>query len=453
MYKYQILIILILFQLIRALFFINGKSQKYLLLSFFIITIPFEFSWPIYAGSYKTVGGTLGSVLNVTIPLLLVLIMPLFGWKNKSNIKLTYWYLLVGLFILISLINPFSSLKSTSLFFGIFIMSHSLFFIQIFKKMLYNDIILGFFDGFSILCIIQFILAICFPLLGMSKVTTLFHLSAGDWSTRMDSRVGAVGTFVHPGNLALFITIASAFFLGCYLSKYKKKMSLFFIGLNLITLFLTFSRTVYLSFLVDILFIYYIFLNAHKNIFALNNLLKFIIPLVCLIIYIVYYSPVSDIFLKSDADDMLEARLLHFYMGYQAFLSSPIIGVGINSHLEYFYFHTNLFNTQIIDDFLWNNPIHNTHIIILVETGIIGLVSWIAFVFESISKSKQEIACRKRPILAVSQIGLLMGICIYGMSGWAPLSSGILPFILLFSFFSIQFRTSPNKLKYLKQIR
>ena len=447
MYKYQILLIIIFFQLFRVFFIEDIKGFKYLILSFFIITIPFEFTWPIFEGSYKTVGGTLGSTLNVTIPLLLLLILPFFNWKNKSSLKLTNWFKIIVALVIISLINPFSSLKYTSLFFGIFLLVHLLFFIQIFKKLAYKEIILGFFDGFSILCVLQFILAICFPLLGISKVTTLFHPSASDWSTRMDTRVGAVGVFVHPGNLALFITIASTFFLGCYLSNYKKKICVLILGLNFITLILTFSRTSYLAFLVDLFLVYFIFTNAHNTIISINNLVKFIIPLCGLIIYVVFFSPLSTVFLNTDADDMFDARMLHYYMGYQAFLSSPIIGVGINSHLEYFHFHFHLFKAKIIDDFLWQNPIHNTHIIVLVETGIIGFVSWIAFIFRNISKSKQEIANNKSSILATAQIGLLIGISIYGMTGWAPFSSEILPFVLSISFFAIQFRRFPNKIK------
>jgi len=44
-------------------------------------------------------------------------------------------------------------------------------------------------------------------------VTKIFHESAEYWATRGGNRVGAVGFFKHPGNLGLFITLASTFFL------------------------------------------------------------------------------------------------------------------------------------------------------------------------------------------------------------------------------------------------
>jgi O-antigen ligase len=291
----------------------------------------------------------------------------------------------------------------------------------------------------------QLVLAICFPVLGIKEVTTLFHSYAGDNATRMDTRVGAVGVFVHPGNLALFTTITSTFFLSCYLNNYKKKISLIILGVNVITLILTYSRTAYLVFLIDIALVYFILKNGKKTIFTISNVLKFIIPLVGALIYLVFFSPLSANFLESDTNEMFDARLIHWFMGFQTFISSPIIGVGINTHLEYMFFHFDLFKGAVIDDFFWENPIHNIHLIVLVETGLIGFVFWVLFIFGNISKSKEDIANKRNEILSATQIGLLAGISIYGITGWAPFSASILPFVLMISFFAIQFRKVTKK--------
>lgn len=441
MYKYQILFFIIVFQLFRALYAKNNKGFKYLLLSFFIITIPFEFTWTVISGSYKTIAGTLGTNLNVTIPLLLVILLfPFSKYKIKSKIKFSKWFRFTVILLIISLINPYNSAKFATVIFAFFLLSHFLFFIYILKSLNQREIILGFFDGFSILCVLQVGLAICFPLLGITEVTTLFQSSAGEWATRMDTRVGAVGIFVHPGNLALFTTIASTFFLSCYLNNYKKKISLLILGLNVITLILTYSRTSYLVFVIDLFLVFYIYTNARNKIFTVSNLVKFIIPLVAVLTYVVFFSPASEIFLKSDANEMFDARLVHWLMGYQTFISSPIMGIGINSHLEYIYLHFDLFKGATIGDFFWENPIHNIHLIVLVETGLIGFFLWFAFIYGNISKSKQDIAHKRNEILSATQIGLLVGVSLYGITGWAPFSAGILPFILMITFFAIQFR-------------
>lgn len=441
MNKYQILFFIIAFQLIRAFFNKSAKRPKYLLVSFFIITIPFEFGLSIITEKLSSASGTLGTTLNVTIPLLLFLLLfPISRYKNKSKFKFSNWSRISLFFIIISLINPYNNTKFATVVFAFFLLSHFLFFFYLSRRLTQREIILGFFDGFAILCVLQVGLAICFPLLGIKEVTTIFHDFAADWATRLDTRVGAVGFFTHPGNLALFTTIASTFFLGCYLKNYKKRMSLIILGFNVITLILTYSRTSYLVFLIALFLVYYIGKNAKNKILTFSNIIKFITPLVGILIYVVFFSPLSDIFLKSDANEMFDARLIHWFMGSQAFLSSPIIGVGLNTHLEYISHHFNMFGKMVIDDFFWQNPIHNIHLIVLVETGLVGFVFWFSFIFDNISKSKKDIANKRNEILSATQIGLLVSVSLYGITGWAPFSSGILPFVLMISFFASQFR-------------
>nr|WP_315152905.1 O-antigen ligase family protein [uncultured Flavobacterium sp.] len=446
MYKFQILFSIIVFQLLRAVLNKKKIGSKYLIVSFFIITIPFEFQWTLIERNFKTGLGTLGTSLKVIIPL--VLFLMLFVAPNRkivAKIKFSIWSKLMMLVILISLVNPFNKAVFGTIIFSSFVLCHFLFFIYIFKTFTQKEVIHGFFDGFFILCVLQFVLAICFPLLGIREVTTLFHSTAGEWATRMDTRSGAVGIFTAPGNLALFTTIASSFFLGCYLNNFKKKQSLIVLLVNMVTLILTYSRTSYLAFIIVIFLVYFIFKNARMKIFTLGNFFKYIAPMLAVLVYVVFFSPLSNIFLKSDADEMLDARMVHWFMGFQIFNSSPIIGVGLNSHLEYMFSHFNLFGGMVIDGFFWENPIHNIHLIVLVETGLIGFVFWILFIFSNISKSKKDIAHERNEIFAATQIGMLVGIVIYGISGWAPFSSGILPFILMISFFAIQFR---NTIKY-----
>lgn len=446
MYKYQILFSIIVFQLLRALLNKKRIGSKYLIVSFFIITIPFEFHWSLIEQNSMTGLGTLGVNLDIIVPFLLFLVL-FFSPKLKirSKIEFSIWFKIMLLIILISFLNPFNTSVFGTIIFSSFLLSHFLFFIYIFKTLTKKEIIFGFFDGFFILCVLQFILAICFPLLGIKEVTTLFHSTAGEWATRMDTRVGAVGFFKAPGNLALYTTIASSFFVGCYLNDFKKKISLLVLLINVVTLILTYSRTSYLVFIADIFIVSFIFKNAKIKIFTLSNFFKYIIPMLMVLIYVVFFSPLSDSFLKSDANEMLDARMIHWLMGFQTFISSPLIGVGLNSHLEYMFSHFNLFRGQIIDDFFWENPIHNIHLIVLVETGLLGFIIWFAFIFDNISKSKNNIAHNRNKILSATQIGTIVGISAYGITGWAPFSAGIFPFVLMLSFFAIQFRTQNNK--------
>lgn len=440
MNKFQILFSIIVFQLLRAVLIKNKIGSKYLIVSFFIISIPLEFQWSLIDRNFKTGLGTLGKSLNIIIPLLLFLMLFAFSKRKKiAKIEFSIWFKMMLFIIVISLFNPFNVAVFGTIVFSFFLFCNFMFFIYVFKTLTQKEVIYGFFDGFFILCVLQFVLAICFPLLGIKEVTTIFHSTAGVWATRLDTRVGAVGVFTAPGNLALFTTIASSFFVGCYLNNFKKKISLIVLLINVVTLILTYSRTSYLAFIIDIFLVYFIFKNAKMKIFTLSNFFKYITPLAGVLIYVVFFSPLSDVFLKSDANEMLDARMIHWFMGFQIFSSSPIIGVGLNSHLEYMFSHFNLFGGQVIDDFFWENPIHNIHLIVLVETGLIGFILWVVFIFSNISKAKKDIAQERNQILASTQIGMLIGILIYGISGWAPFSSSILPFLLVISFFRIQF--------------
>lgn len=450
MYKFQIFFLIIVFQLFRAFFNKRTKGSKHLLISFFIITIPFQYELTVITGKLNSAAGTLGTKLNITIPFLLFLFLFLVSkYKIKSKIKFSKWFRFTLILIIISLINPYNNIKFATIIFAFFLLSHFLFFYYISRTLNQREIILGFFDGFFILCVLQVGLAICFPLLGIKEVTTMVHTFGEEGATRMGTRIGAIGFFTHPGNLALFTTIASTFFLGCYLNNYKKKISLLILGLNVITLILTYSRTSFLVFVIDLFLVYYICQNAKKNILTFSNFFKFICPIIGILIYIIFFSPLSDFFLKSDANEMFDARLIHWYMGSQTFLSSPVVGVGLNTHLEYMFYHYSLFEKMDIGDFFWENPIHNIHLIVLVETGILGFVLWIAFIFNNISKCKEDIANKRNKILSATQIGLLAGVSLYGFTGWAPFSKGFLPFLLMISFFAIQFRnsikTSSNK--------
>lgn len=439
MYKYQIIAIILMIQIFRLLK--NIKDFKKLLLSFFIISIPFEISLTILNFDLQTIGGTLGTNFTLLLPMIIAIILiPISINSYFNKFKLNNWSKTLIILIIISIINPLNASKSSTLVFSLFLLSHFIFFIYVSKNFSKEEIISGIFDGLIILNMLQFVLSICFPLLEISEVTTLFHGEAKEWSTRLGKRVGAVGTFVHPGNLALFTTMSGAFFIGCYIKNYKKKISLIIFFSTIITVILTYSRTSYIVYIIDIFLVTFIIKNAKKNILTLINVIKFIIPIICTLTYLIFFSPLSVHFLQSDTDEMFINRMIHWFMGYETFLTSPIIGVGLNSHLEFMIKNFELFNDSNIDSFFWKNPIHNIHIIVIVETGLIGFIFWLLFIYDSIKKSKIDLSNNKNELLSILQIGMIVSVTIYGLTGWAPLSIGILPFILFITFFAYQSR-------------
>ncbi len=448
MKKLILLSILLLIPLLRY-FVADFKKSRHLLISFFVTSIPFQVAFPLYKLTTFSGCGTIGTVFPLLLPLVLVLLLlPIYSTKwTDLKFDNKIWPKLFLLIVLLSIFNPINEAKGATLVLFVFVFSHFLFFKIIGNILSESEIIKGTFDGLLILCSIQLALAICFPLLGIKAVTGLFYDGAEGWSIR-NGRPGAVGTFTHPGNLALFSTIASSFFLGSYLSNYQRKTSLIFLIVNGITVLLTYSRTSYLTIIFDLTFVYFIFKNAKNNIFSLVNILKFLVPIVTVLGWVIFFSPFSDMFVNSNAEEMYMARMMHWLMALDIFQTSPILGAGLNAHLEYFAKHgLTMHSVDIKNAFIIANPIHNIHLIVLAESGIIGFVAWIAFLFYNIIEAKKGIANNKgNKIISLSIIGLVVAYSIYGITGWAPLSAGVLPFFLYFTFFASKF--NKNHIKY-----
>lgn len=446
------LIFLFILVLIHIIWMYRSKSAspRYLIVSFFIMAIPFQVAFPIKEFILNSNSGTLGATLALLLPLAMALVfIPYFRLsKTELNLRYNMWMGIILILLIISFLNPHNYSKIGTLVWAIFIGSHVLLFKILISSITYAELIKGIFNGLFYLCIVQVILAICFPLLGISAVTNLFYEGAGEWATRMGTRPGAVGVFTHPGNLALFTVFASIFFTSCFLVQYKRKAAIYILILNSITVFLTYSRTSYLVFVFSLFFVYFMYKNAEKKLFSMGNVIKFVVPTSLILLWLVFYSPLSALFLNSDADEMYTARLMHWYMAFETFQTNPIFGVGLNAHLEYFFRSANALETvDINNEFLIKNPIHNIHLIVLVETGFIGFLLWIAFLVSNVTKNKQFVAVLKQKkyspdaiIMPLSCIGIILAYSIYGLTGWAPFSPGILPFFIFFTFFSIKYR-------------
>jgi len=418
---------------------IHKKDYTHLFFSFVVTCIPFQMSVPIFVPHYHTVVGTgsFTSKIFLMIPLIASLIL-LIKQKNKNLFYLyknENWILWILALTVISLLNPLNFAKWGTIAFGIAVLSYIFYFRLIYNSLNPVQVLKGIFASFLFLCLLQFMLALMYPLMGMSFVTSIFQAGGEGWATRNGTRPGAIGIFVTPANLGLFTVIASGFFYACYLSDYRKKMSLGLLMINSITIILTYSRTSYITLVVILFTLFYIFKNAKKPLISFKSLFLGVIPALILIYWLVFLSPFSGTFLKTNADEMAQARLDHWIMGLDIFRSSPIIGVGINSHLEYVA-QTISLNKLIHNDFLTTNPIHNTHLIILAETGIIGLLLWVILLVSLFNKAKINIGQNVNTVLALSQIALIMTFVIYGFTDWAPLSHSTFPLFLLFTFFN-----------------
>lgn len=427
---------------------VQKKDYSHLFFSFVITCIPFQMSIPLFVPQYQTLVGTgsFTSKIFLMIPLIATVIL-LTKQKNRNLYQLykneNWIFWILGL-VVISVLNPFNFAKWGTIAFAVTFLSYIIYFRLIYNSLNPIQVLKGIFASFLFLCVLQFILSLMYPLMGMSFVTSIFQAGGEGWATRNGTRAGAIGVFVTPANLGLFTVLASGFFYATYLSGFNKRMSLALVIINSITIVLTYSRTSYITLVVILFTLFYIFKNAKKPLFSFKSLFLGFIPALIAICWLVFLSPFSETFLKTNADEMAQARFDHWVMGFDIFKASPVIGVGINSHLEYVT-RTISLNKEIHNDFLTTNPIHNTHLIILVETGIVGLLLWVVFLVSLFNKAKWNIGQEINTALSLTQIALIMTYVIYGFTDWAPLSHSTFPIFLLFTYFNNKYSVSTGR--------
>lgn len=440
MNKAIFLLVILVFVLFYARFIEKQDRNSYLLMTFFFISIPFQFAIPIQKLSMNTIGGTLGDSFSIILPMIFIVyfnVSKRFRFPPGLLKTNTVWVILV---CLVSLFTFSNQAKLSTLIYIIFVFSHLICFAYFLYNFSTAAIVRALYLAFVFLSVLQLLLAICFPLLGITGVTRIFYDVAEQWATRMGTRAGAVGVFTHPGNLALFTTISAMFFISCYLHNYKIKVSKYMLLANALVVLLTFSRTSYLALIITGILLYLLFTQAHKNIFSLKNIVFFIFPLTFMALWVIYFSPFSELFLGEDASDMYAARLLHWGIGLEIFQKHYFLGVGLNAHLEYLDSHgLSLAAVDQNNDFILSNPIHSIHLIVLAELGIMGGLLWLYLIFTIIARGKNYIAFNKRygknragNILVLTAIGVVVSFIIYGSTGWAPFSPGLFPLFLFF---------------------
>lgn len=423
----------------------KNKPAGFLLASLYVVSIPLQVQFNLQTEAFFTNAGTMGNELFLPVSFFLFLLIALFRIhhlkRSEVLLQASGWMTIVGALVLISLVNPENESPTATMIFAVFFFSHVLLFKMLFSVLDYEEMLKGVFVGLAFLTVVHMLLAILFPILNVEAVTTFFKKEGLESATRYGSRSSAaIGTLVHPNSLALFTNISASFFLSCRLNKYRTRGSLLLLGTSAVIIVLTFSRSSYLAFLCIMVFLLFVNKNAGKTFLSLANVAKFVLPVVVLAGWLVFYSPFSAMFLQSDASDQVENRLLHWLMALEGFYASPLIGVGLNAHLEFFADHYYLISHLAPPDFFLEHQVHNIHLIMLLETGLVGFAAWLVFLGKNIADSKNDLARGQNRVLSLTQVGLTVAIAINGFTDWSPFSSEILPIFLFINFLAIKYR-------------
>ncbi len=402
-------------------------------ISFFVFTNCAGFGLPLIDLDLPAWNGLYGFKFRLEV---FMIILPVFfivmARRSQWQFLPLPWYVLlfVVLFCASNLLNPYNLAVHTSAIALAQVVSYLIFVYLICSCVKLDSLMKGLFEGFVYTVILQTFLVICYPILGITQVVTIFRETT---SIRAETRPGAPGTFTHPNSLAGYMAYTITLFTACYLLGYEKRKSLIFGGLSFFVLIFTFSRTGLLATLASVIIMILIFTTQNSSIFSLKNILTRIIPLLFLAAALILFTPIKDSFIGSNMDDMMLARLMHYYCGYEIITDHPLLGVGMNAHLEYLRANVNLriFGdvSKIIwnaEDFMINNPIHNTFLVLLSEHGVIFTLPLLYFFCYRFYKIKSVLRSEytvNYKIFHFFSIGLICSICIHGMAEWIPLST------------------------------
>jgi O-antigen ligase len=460
--KETFLWIIIIITFLRTVFnrFRGNFDTQYLLVSLFVIAAPFNFEWPIeklitgkafqtydldYLSTTRALPGfgTFGSAVSINAAFLISVLLILCGYyklkKDTFTLKKDLWLYVLLVFCVITYFNPYN-LIPVSIF---PVVAYIVQFVFLFKLLESNftreTIFKGAFDGLAVLTLCNLFLTICFPIFKLDWAATfIYGKIALINASRKGGYPGAVGIFVHPLPLAIFTLIPISFFLSCYFKKYTNKILLiFYLAANLFVCFFTFSRTGYLSIGISIALL--IFLYYKKSELTIKP--KAVVLSVLLLVVVggafFYLTEFANLRLLKDASQQANFREVHWQLAYEIWKTNPVLGTGLNTNVYYLQ-HTNLSYTGLANGVSVFFAIHSLHLTMLAETGILGIIAWVYFLFSQIKGSFSFIGERSKTddIYSMTFLSIMVGgILIY--QSFNPMSYSVLSLILFFGYFAL----------------
>ena len=345
-----------------------------------------------------------------------------------------------------TLANPYNAYRMYTVIEVFYLLSFAVFMYLFANSFSVKSVVRGIYMGLVATVVLNFLLSICYPVLNMEGIIKLYDNEA---STRSDERVGAVATMGHPNVLGTYASYYFAFFVACFITAYKRRQSAVYAGLAFLIIVMTASRSALVASVMALVAIVVFYVYRRYKLLSFQSILKGIVPL-GIFIALLLTGPLSFLFSDvEDLDEMTTSRLMHYYCGYEIFEDHPLIGVGLNAHLNYLAENGSaMMFEQIFDmtdlyqpeEFMFSNPIHNIWIILIDELGLVGFLPVLGFVIWYIATFKRRTRSslnRYYNILNISGLGVLCCWLVQGNSDWAPLTPQVLNLSLMFVVLSL----------------
>ena len=420
----------------------NSRNLSYdkwseIFISFFVFTNCLNFGLTLFEIPDST---PYSSTIRIEVYMIIApVFITLLAKRNQWRLPNIHWlWILLGaVFIAINILNP-ANINKTGTIIAIFNIVSYLIFLYIVTSSTSTDVIIkGVYEGLTYTLILEGIAVFAYAI-GIKQIATFFREGA---SIRSELRPGAPGTFAHPNPLGIYLSYIYCFFLSCYMLNYRKRRSLYLTIATVMVLIPTYSRSSLMSIVFASIIIISLFKTQNSSIFSVKNIFTRILPIIIIALAAVFLTPLRNSFIGSNMDEMMIARLLHYYFGLLVFSQNPILGVGLNSHVQYMTANFNFRSlgdiNLIYDIFLFYRPVHNIWIIWLAEFGIIGfifIVSYFIYHFYKIKPTLRSDLSIENKIASMTSIGIICCFMVQGMGDPAPLGLQIAQLWILFFF-------------------
>jgi len=353
-----------------------NKTGKFLL-ALLVLLIPIQFGlhlWPNFAFIKGVRVDYLSPTIYATDIVLVLLVISRLG-----KIKLTPSF--IGVFIVFSIINIYYSINRDISFLKMLKIGELYLFFEAVRtftkaelyKLVYKPLLFSLIL-FSLIGLIQVVegktIGGIFYYLG-ERTFSIFSPGIATIEFNGDSLLRAYSTFSHPNSFAGYI-IVSLLILRHLSKQINRKAKAYIVGrnLSLFALALTFSLGAFVSMAASIL--------MAKVVKTLKSPMAFLI-----LLFLLSYSLmlISDINIGLSIDDSINQRLELARESVSIFINKPFTGVGANNYI-------NSISEQNPGKYFWLlQPVHNIYLLVLSETGLIGLVLLFVLLLKILNKS------------------------------------------------------------------
>ena len=203
------------------------------------------------------------------------------------------------------------------------------------------------------------------------------HLHVEDLNSNGMLRVG--GTIGAPNTAAGYLSMVLSLAFGVLITNLKsiyKTLALLVLGFGGVALILTFSRGGWLALIVSVSLLCFAIVRHRRM--SLGGPVAIFVILV--LMYLPFHGVISTRLLGND-NGSAESRIPLMHLAYRIFEAHPLFGVGANN----FTVAMDPFLTPVFrQGFLF--AVHDKYLLVLCETGIGGLLAFLAFLFAALRR-------------------------------------------------------------------